>query len=244
MTPSGSSGSAHSQYRVVAGGAPATSLRWLGHSCVLLTTSSGAGILMDPIPQGYGYEGPALEGVDAVTVTHEHPDHTNVGLAAGSPLVLRGISGGDWATIDQKVKDVHVRAVGTCHDEVGGTKRGKNASFVFEADGMRIAHLGDLEHVLSAQQAAALGPVDVLLIPVGGFYTIDSAQAAQVAEQLKARVVIPIHFKTSRLRPDWPGVGVDAFLTGKEIQRSSGSVYTFTKETLPASPVVVLLNPE
>ncbi|MDP2663469.1 MAG: MBL fold metallo-hydrolase [Dehalococcoidia bacterium] len=243
MTPSCSSASARSQYYVVAGGAPATSLRWLGHSSVLLTTSSGAKILMDPIPQGYGYEGPALEGVDAVTVTHEHPDHTYVGLAAGSPLVLRGLSGGDWAKIDQKVKDVHILAVGTCHDEDGGAKRGKNASFLFEADGMRIAHMGDLGHVLSDQQAADLGPVDVLLIPVGGFYTIDAGQAAQVIEQLGARVVIPMHFKTSFLRPDWPGVGVNAFLTGKKVQRSNESVYTFAKETLPTDPMVVLLNP-
>ncbi len=224
--------------------ASATTLRWLGHSSLLLTTASGTTILMDPIPKGYGYEGEALTGVDAVTTTHEHPDHVNVSLAAGGPLVLHGLSGGNVVSIDQSIKDVRVHSVATAHDDVEGTKRGKNAAFVFEADGMRIAHLGDLGHVLSPAQVSAIKPVDVLLIPVGGFYTIDPSQATQVVEQLAPRVVIPIHYKTERLRPDWPGGPVDDFLEGKKVQRAGGSIYTFTEESLPQERTVVLLNPE
>lgn len=221
-----------------------TTLRWLGHSTVLLTSSGGTKVLMDPIPKGYGYDGPPLASVDVVTITHEHPDHTNVGLAEGSPEVLRGLSGGDWARIDEQIKDVNIRSVGTCHDGEDGVKRGKNAVFVFQTDGVRIAHLGDLGHVLSPEQAAAIGPVDVLLVPVGGFYTIDPLEATQVVEQLHPRVVIPIHFKTEHLRPDWPGGSVDGFLSGKKVQRPGTSTYAFTSETLPKESTVVLLKAE
>lgn len=225
----------------MAGGAPATTLRWLGHSCLLLTSSRGTKVLVDPIPKGYGYEGPPLEGIDAIVITHDHPDHAYAGLAAGNPLVLRGLSGGDWTKIDQKVKDVGIRTVGAYHDSAQGSQRGKNAIFVFDADGATVVHLGDLGHILAPEQVAAIGPVDVLLLPVGGFYTIDGPQATEVMGQLKPRVAIPIHYKTAKLRPDWPGVGADGFLAGKKVERSASSTYAFTKETLPGETTVVAL---
>ncbi|MDP2728416.1 MAG: MBL fold metallo-hydrolase [Dehalococcoidia bacterium] len=228
----------------VAGEAPATSLRWLGHSTFLLTTASGTRILMDPIPESYGYNGLQLDGVEAVTITHEHLDHVNVGMAAGNPLVLRGLSGGDWARIDRKVKDVTVRSVGSYHDDSRGSRLGKNAIFVFEADDMRIVHLGDLGQVLSQDQVSTLKPVDILLIPVGGFYTIDAARATQVVEQLTPRVVIPMHYKTPKLRPDWPGVGVEDFLAGKKVQRAGSSTYVISKDTLPGETTTVVLSSE
>lgn len=228
----------------VAGGASTGSLRWLGHSSFLLTTASGTKILMDPVPKGYGYDGPPLEGIDAITITHEHQDHTNVALATGDPVVLRGLSGGEWAKIDQRIKDVAIRSIGAFHDGAQGSQRGKDAIFLFEADGMRIVHLGDLGHVLSRQQASAIGPVDVLLVPVGGFYTIDASQATQVVELLKPRAVIPIHYKTPKLRPDWPGVGVEDFLLNKKVQRVDTSVYSLARDALPQETTVVTLSPE
>ena len=230
--------------RAVAGGAPATSLRWLGQSSFLLTSASGTKVLMDPIPKGYGYDGPALEGIDVITITHDHPDHVNVSLAAGNPPVLRGLSGGDWAKIEQKVNDVSIRTVGAFHDGTQGSQRGKDAIFIIEADGLRIVHLGDLGHTLTPEQVSAVGPVDVLLIPVGGFYTIDATQATQVMGQLRARVAIPIHFKTPKIRPDWPGVGVDDFLMGKKVERAGASTYTFSKHSLPQETTVKVLDPE
>lgn len=227
---------------IIAGGAPSTSLRWLGHSSFLLTSAGGTKVLMDPIPKGYGYDGPPLEGIDAITSTHDHQDHTNVSLAAGSPLVLRGLSGGDWSKVDQKVKDVGIRTVGAYHDGSQGSQRGKDAIFVFEADGMRIVHLGDLGHTLEPEKVSAIGTVDVLLVPVGGFYTIDAAQATQVVGQLAPRLVIPVHYKTPNLRPDWPGVGVDDFLAGKKVERAGASTYSFTEETLPKETTVVVLT--
>lgn len=219
-------------------------IRWLGHSSFLLTTAKGTKILMDPSPAGYGYEGPPLPGVDAITTTHEHSDHTNVGMAAGSPLVIRGLVGGDWAKIDQKVKEVAIRNVASYHDPTQGSQRGKNSIFLFETDGIRVAHLGDLGHILTAEQVAALTPVDILIIPVGGFYTVDAGQATEVLRQLESPVVIPMHYKTPKLRPDWPGVGIDDFLKGKTVQQINGNTFTFSRETLPRSTTVVVLSYE
>jgi L-ascorbate metabolism protein UlaG (beta-lactamase superfamily) len=197
---------------------------------------------MDPIPPSYGFSGPPLEGVDVITISHEHPDHTNLKVAAGSPLVLRGLSGGDWVQLDRRVKEVAIRTVGVYHDDKQGSQRGKVSAFVFTTDGLHIVHLGDLGHVLTPEQVAALGPVDVLLIPVGGFYTIDASQATEVVSQLSPRVVIPMHYKTPVLRPDWPGVGVEPFLKGKTVQRPGSTTYTFSKETLPRQTTVVVLE--
>ena len=174
-------------------------LTWLGHPSFILKTSTGLTALLDPIAAVVGYPVIPVTGVDVVTVSHEHSDHNNVALATGSPTILRGLAGNDWAKIDQTIKGVRVRTVSTFHDDTQGTQRGKNAIFVFEFDGMRIAHLGDLGHKLSDDQVKAIGNVDAVMIPVGGFYTIDGKNAAQVVAQLNPKVVIPMHYKTPAL---------------------------------------------
>lgn len=234
----------HPSLRGFGGGAPATTLRYLGHSSFLLTSAGGTRVLMDPIPAGYGYEGPPLEGVDAVTISHEHRDHANAGLASGSPIIIRGLSDGDWAAVDHRIKDVAIRSVNTYHDGQQGSQRGKNAVFIFDVDGMRVVHLGDLGHPLSREQVSAIKPVDVLLLPVGGSFTLEPAEANRVAQDLEARIVVPMHYKTGKLRPDWPGVGVDEFLAGEEAETLEASVYTFTRDTLPQEKLILVLKSE
>jgi len=176
-------------------------LTWLGHATFILSTSTGLTALLDPMGSGVGYALAPVQGVDLVTVSHEHSDHNNVSLAAGNPQVLRGLAGADWARVDVTVKGVRIRSVGTYHDDSQGSQRGKNAVFVFEMEGLRLAHLGDLGHALTPEQIKAIGPVEAILIPVGGFYTIDARTAATVVEQLRPRVVVPMHYKTPDLTP-------------------------------------------
>ena len=133
---------------------------------------------MDPIPKGIGYELPQGCKADIVTISHEHPDHNNVGFVTGNkPRVIRGLTADKkgWTRVDEKVKDVSIRSVGVYHDDERGAERGLDTVFIFEAGGVRIAHLGDLGHVLTDEQLAAIGAVDVLLVPVGGTFTIDGA---------------------------------------------------------------------
>jgi L-ascorbate metabolism protein UlaG (beta-lactamase superfamily) len=225
---------------------PATRLTWYGQSCFLLQSKGGTRVVMDPIPGGIGYTPPASLEADVATISHEHGDHNNVALLAGKPTILRGLTDDKkgWNTISQKVKDVSIKSVGVYHDEEEGKKRGRNAVFVFELDGLRLAHLGDLGHLLSDKQLADIGPVDAVAVPVGGFYTIDAAQATKVIDQLKPKmIVIPMHYKTDvltikELAP------VDAFLTGKKVRREKGNSITLgpVKKGKAGAPEVVLLN--
>lgn len=219
-----------------------TTLQWIGHATFLLTTSSGTKILIDPMyPRGYDL--PTFTDIDAVTISHEHGDHNNVALAGEDATVIRGLMGDDWTEVEQQVKEVSIRTVGTYHDDTQGSMRGKNAVFIFRADGMSIVHLGDLGHKLTSEQAKAIDKADMLLIPVGGHYTIDGATAKEVAHQLSATILIPMHYKTPKLRPDWPGENADSFIEGMAyVERPDTNTFAFTRKTLPSVATVVVLN--
>ena len=222
-------------------------LTWFGQATFVLKTSTGLNALLDPAGPGTGYDIPTQSGIDLVTVSHEHSDHNAVSLAAGSPMVLRGLAGNDWAKIDQTVKGVRVRTVGVYHDDTQGSQRGKNAIFVFEVDGLRLAHLGDLGHTLSPEQIKDVGPVDVILIPVGGYYTVDGKAATEVVNQLNPKIVIPMHYKTADLSPSLAGVlaPVDDFIKamGNTATVSEvGQTVTLEGGKLPAGRTIVVMK--
>jgi L-ascorbate metabolism protein UlaG (beta-lactamase superfamily) len=224
--------------------APAGKLTWYGQSCFVLETAGGTRIVMDPIPKGIGYDLPQGLKADIVTISHEHTDHNNLGFVTGKPRVLRGLTGDKkgWTRIDEKVKDVSIRSVGVYHDDQRGAARGLDTVFIFEVGGVRIAHLGDLGHVLNDQQLAAIGAVDVLLVPVGGTFTLDGLKATQVVEQLRPRImVIPMHYKTDavtikELEP------LALFLDGKRNVRheTSNTIALSPMKARPAAEIVVL----
>jgi L-ascorbate metabolism protein UlaG (beta-lactamase superfamily) len=228
--------------------APTTQIQWLGQSAFLITSSEGTRILVDPPSAATGYAITPLAGVDAVLVSHEHGDHNNVGLATGNPLILRGLSATGWNSIDQKIKDIRIYSLSPLipvyHDNQQGAQRERNTIFVLEADGLRLAHFGDLGHVLTPETAQAIGALDVALIPVGGSYTIDSAGATQVIGQINPRVIIPMHYKTPRLAANWPGVGVEPFLEGKKVERLNSTSIGVSRPKLPAQATVIVLNYE
>jgi L-ascorbate metabolism protein UlaG (beta-lactamase superfamily) len=224
--------------------APAGKLTWYGQSCFLLETAAGTRIVMDPIPKGIGYELPQGLKADVVTISHEHPDHNNLGFVTGKPRVIRGLTADKkgWARVDEKLKDVSIRSVGVYHDEKRGAARGLNTVFIFEVGGVRIAHLGDLGHVLNDDQLAAIGAVDVLLVPVGGTFTIDALKATRVIEQLRPRImVIPMHYKTdaSTIKELEP---LSLFLEGKSnVRRETAQTIALSPmKPRPAAEIVVL----
>jgi L-ascorbate metabolism protein UlaG (beta-lactamase superfamily) len=171
-------------------------ITWLGQSTFVMSTSTGLKVLMDPTNPG-AYNPAPVEGADVVTVSHEHGDHNYVQMATGGPLIIRGLAQDGFAKIDQTIKAVHIRTVAAYHDADKGGQRGRNAVFVFELPGLRIVHLGDLGHKLDVDQISAIGPVDILMTPVAGGPTIDPKTAAEVIDQLQAKVVIPMHYSTA-----------------------------------------------
>jgi L-ascorbate metabolism protein UlaG (beta-lactamase superfamily) len=167
-------------------------ITWYGHACFRLHQRGGPTIITDPYDDSIGYTLPRVRA-DIATVSHDHGDHNHVEGIRGQPRVF-SIPG------EYEVQGVFVTGIPTFHDRKQGSERGQNIVFLFDFDGLTICHLGDLGDMLSQSQAEALGNVDVLLVPVGGVYTITAARAAEVVSLLEPRLVIPMHYKTKALR--------------------------------------------
>jgi L-ascorbate metabolism protein UlaG (beta-lactamase superfamily) len=217
----------------------AAGLRWFGQSMFLLESPGGTTVLLDPF-NDIGYTIPPPLDTDAATITHEHPDHNNGGLAGTAATVLKGLTADGWADIDETFGDVRIRSVRTFHDAAQGSERGRNAVFVFETAGLTIAHLGDLGHVLDDEQIASIGPVDVLMVPVGGAFTIDAAQATEVTQQLSPSAVFPMHYKTDKIA--FPLATAEAFLAGKTVQQVGDTTIRVARDNLPPELTAYVLN--
>ena len=210
-------------------------LKWLGHACFLITSSSGVRILTDPFDSTVGYKVPEVEA-DIVTTSHDHFDHNYVEAVKGEYTHI--------STAGQhNVKDIEITGIDTFHDEAGGSKRGSNVVFTYLVDGMKVCHLGDLGHILTDQQIKQLGEVDVLLIPVGGTYTIDHMQAAKLAGMINPRLLIPMHYKTPVM--DFDIDGVDKFLDHfSSVQQLNQNELELNPESFNSLKKVVVLNYE
>jgi L-ascorbate metabolism protein UlaG (beta-lactamase superfamily) len=200
-------------------------VRWWGQGFVTIETWWGPVVAIDPYALGIGYDNPHVEA-DLVLVTHEHRDHNNVELVEGQPSVERALEGDGTPRRVNAVLDrypnqtearvsraelrlarsphaIYVESISAFHDEKQGAERGRTGMFLIRVDGVRILHCGDLgQSSLTDEQIERIGAVDVLLIPVGGVYTIDGARAAAITDRLSPRVVVPIHYKTDRLTID------------------------------------------
>lgn len=224
-------------------------ITFYGHAMFTIETPGGVTILTDP-NEGIGYRAPSGP-IDVVTVSHDHFDHDKAGLAPGA-RVLRGLGGDkDWVEVDETIGDVRIRTVPTYHDDQQGAERGKNAVFVFQVGDLTIVHAGDLGHpdipFESLPDLEAAFRPDVLLLPVGGHFTIGPREADQVIAALRPRIVIPMHYRTDAL-PRFSGAEnlatLEEFLAGKaEVRRPGGSVLEVGPE-LPAGPVIVVLEPQ
>ena len=214
-------------------------LKYLGHASFLITASDGTRIITDPYESGYrngmiSY-GPIKEKADVVFITHEHGDHNYLGDIQGSPQVLRGPG-------VHQAKGIEFKGIATFHDNVQGAERGRNTIFCFTIDGIRVCHMGDLGHWLSQPQITEMGNVDVVLTPMGGRSQIDAPTATELTTRMRARVIIPMHFKTPQI--GFELAPVEAFTKGKNnVQTVEGSEVEYTKETLPVTPQVLVLQP-
>ncbi len=207
-------------------------LTWWGQAMFTLVATDGTRIVLDPYSE-IGYQVPTAEelAADVMTVSHEHPDHNNVALA-GEAAVLRGLADGGWVDIDETFGDTRIFSIEAFHDTSEGEERGLNTIFVIETGGLRIAHLGDYgETELTEDQLDDLGAIDILLIPVGGVFTIDAAGATAIVEQIGPRMVIPMHYGTPSLSIGLEAV--DAFLEGKNARELGSSTVGFDIDALP-----------
>ncbi|HQA58514.1 MAG TPA: MBL fold metallo-hydrolase [Acetivibrio sp.] len=208
-------------------------IKWLGHSCFLLTSEKGTRIVTDPYDETVGYKVERIEA-DIVTTSHDHYDHNYIDMIKSDAKHVQG-SG------KVIIEDVEITGVQTFHDEVEGKKRGKNFVFNFRIDGINVCHLGDLGHVLTGEQLEKIGHVDVLLVPVGGVYTVDYKGAFEVVNLIKPSIVIPMHYKTPHLSFQIDGVNkfLDQIGGGERVSKQEIEI---NKEDIGGDRKVLVLD--
>ena len=212
---------------------------YLGHSAFEIVLAGGMRIVFDPYTAGafgggLGY-GPITGDFDIAVVSHEHEDHTSKDVLKRSKKIVA-------KTGRVVVPGAVIESVATYHDDENGAKRGKNLVSVLQADGLRVAHLGDLGHAMGAKDYPVLAGLDVLMIPVGGHFTIDADTAAKMAKGLHPKIVIPMHFKTPKV--DFPITPVENFTKLMDnVENVGASEIEVTKGTLPAKMKVIVLQP-
>jgi L-ascorbate metabolism protein UlaG (beta-lactamase superfamily) len=177
-------------------------VEWYGQSAFRLS-ADGTTVFIDPFgdmsalaSRGLEFSYPPIEGVDAdlLLVTHEHRDHNAVEAIGGDPVILRSTAGTHESPVGTVV------GIASEHDEAAGTQRGPNTIFAFTLGGVRVAHFGDFgQSELRPEQAAALGDVDLVIVPVGGGPTIGAELAHAIARQANARWIVPMHYRTPRI---------------------------------------------
>jgi len=208
-------------------------LTWLGHGCFRLRGKNAVAVT-DPYPPALGPRLAKLEA-DLVTVSHPHPNHSNV-QAVKDARVIDGPG-------EYEVKGITVNGVPAYHDDRKGEERGRNTVFLIEVDDVRVCHLGDLGHRLDDASLEVIGSVDVLLVPVGGGNSLDASRAAEVVRQIEPRMVVPMHYAVPAVKKELDGV--DRFLKEmgapetEPIQRLSVQATTGDTETTK----VVVLEP-
>jgi L-ascorbate metabolism protein UlaG (beta-lactamase superfamily) len=197
--------------------------------------------VIDPF-KGIGIPEPKA-AADIVLVSHSHRDHNNVKPVLGSDgQVLEGFVG------SKEVKGVTVKGVAAFHDNAMGSRRGKNSLYAFGLDGIQFCHLGDLGHELPSSTVDDLGKVDVLFVPVGGFFTIGPETATKVCDQLKPKMIVPMHYRMPGLRARVMFgflKTVDDFLKGKNnVERIKGASVNIDENELPKETKIIVLSLE
>ena len=208
-------------------------ITYYGHSLFAMETMKGYTIITDPYDQSVGYPMGRLSG-DVVTVSHEHHDHNNLGLIDGDPIIIRGE--GTY----KPLPGVRIIGYPSFHDGEQGERRGRNTLFLIEADGLRVLHLGDLGHLLPQKLNNDIGRVDVLMIPVGGFYTIDAQQAESICQSILPSIIIPMHYRTEK-SANLPISPVEDFLRLLHAEPSPMPLLRVTRDDLSQQPKVARL---
>lgn len=209
-------------------------ISYLGHASFRLKGKTAA-VVVDPYDPSVGPKFPKVDA-DIVAVTHAHFDHNATSQVSGEPFIIAGPG-------EYEVKGVEIIGVNSFHDNKQGAERGNNTIYNFKIDKINVCHLGDLgQTTLTEQQVEEIANVDILLLPVGGHFTINATEANKIASQLEPRIIIPMHFKDAETKIAELS-GVESFL--KEINKENlepVNKLTITPDKLPEETQVVLMQ--
>lgn len=210
-------------------------IQWIAHACYRIEFENGKVMVTDPFDK-IGYEMPEISA-DIVSLSHGHYDHNAKHKVGGSFIVC------DEAKC-YEAHDIRVTGIPSFHDKEGGAKRGSNLIYIIEAEGLKVAHLGDLGHALDESQKEALKNVDILMIPVGGNYTIDAAEAFEIIKEIEPNIVFPMHYKTPGLTVDISDITEFMSLVKGyyDMANEGSSTFKFTKADRKRNTRIVILK--
>ena len=194
-------------------------IKWFGQSFFKIETKNAKGediiLVFDPFGKNAGLKMPSKFGADLILVTHDHEDHNNTELIKGTslspePFLISGPG-------EYEVKGVMIYGLASYHDNKNGAEQGENTIYVIESEGIWLAHLGDLgQKELNEEQLQILQNIDILLIPVGGTYTLNAAEAQEIISEIEPRVIIPMHYALPDLK--FKLDGVEKFIKGSSLK--------------------------
>lgn len=215
-------------------------IAYLGHSSFRIKGKKTI-IVTDPYEDYVGFK-MSRASADIITVSHHHRDHNNISAIVATtkrnePFVIN-------APGEYEVAGVSIFGIASFHDKSGGSEKGKNTIYVINIDGLRLVHLGDLGNKLTEKQLEEVNGVDILFVPVGGAYTIDNNEAVEVIGQVEPLVVIPMHYKTPEMNPDFGiDLTVNDFLkaVGEEKNKARENLI-ISKDKLPQEREIVVLK--
>jgi L-ascorbate metabolism protein UlaG (beta-lactamase superfamily) len=213
-------------------------IEWYGHAAFKITTANGTRIIIDPYQSGFSDGALSYRTIDdeadIVITSHNHGDHNYTKSIRGKYDHIK--KQGSY-----EIEDVKIETIPTFHDASSGKERGDNLLTIISVDGIKLLHLGDLGHDLDPEVLSKIGKVDVLLLPVGGFYTIDAQVATKVMNDIRPSITIPMHYKTEKC--SFPITTVAEFTRGKKnVQVLPKSEVKITVEALPKEPEIIVLQ--
>lgn len=215
-------------------------IKYFGHSAFKITQEKhGVRVITDPYEPN-SYDGAIRyseieDEAEVVTISHNHPDHNNFIGITSKPEVMKVIGRVEKGGIT-------LNGIETFHDTAKGANRGRNIVFTITADDITVCHLGDLGHPLTEEQIKKIGRIDILLIPVGGSFTIDKDAIDSVINSLKPKIIIPMHYKTDKCGLSI--AGVDAFLKGRKgVRHFKESEIAIKKDLLPKETEIFVIPP-
>ena len=213
---------------------------WHGQSCFQIISSQGknnhVNIVIDPYSEDIGLKIPKLEA-DIVLTTHSHHDHNNVKAVGGNPFLVQGPG-------EYEIKEVFIQGIPSFHDSSLGTERGLNTIYTIEAEDLKLCHLGDLgQKELTSEQIDKIGQVDILMIPIGGIYTISEKEAVKIMSQIEPNITIPMHYQIPKLKLKLESL--DKFLKTMGIKKldTLPKLTIKKKDILPEEAKIIILSP-
>ncbi len=207
-------------------------ITWLGHSCFKIKGKNGT-IITDPFDDSTGYKLGKVTA-DIITVSHDHPRHSAVDAVGGEPKIIT--SPGEY-----EIAGIFVYGTRTYRDTDNGKSKGKNTTYLIEIDRIKVCHLGDLGHVLTAKQLDEVNDADVLLVPVGGVSTIDATTAVEIVGVIEPKIVIPMHYQTAEAATSLQSA--DQFLKEMGVKEANPvPKFSMNKTMMPIDMQVVVLD--